>query len=52
MVTFLGNDVLKDHVITYVDDILIHSSGFSDRLDQLDRVFQKLTTADFTINAS
>jgi hypothetical protein len=50
--TILGDDVLKDYVITYVDDLHIHSSRFSDHLDQLDRVLQKPTTAGITINAS
>jgi len=50
--TVLGDDVVKDHVITYVGDLHIHSSSFSDHLDQLDRVLHKLTTAGFTINAS
>ena len=40
------------HVITYVDDLLTHSSSFDDHLEHLDRVLHKLTTAGFTINAS
>jgi hypothetical protein len=50
--TVLSDDVVNDHVITYVDDLLIHSTSFSDHMEHLDRVFHKLTTARFTINAS
>jgi hypothetical protein len=50
--TVLGDDVVNDHVITYVDDLLIHSSSFSDHMEHLDRVLHKLTTAGFTINGS
>ena len=50
--TVLGDDVVNDHVITYVDDLLIHSSSLYDHLEHLDRVLHKLTTAGFTINAS
>jgi hypothetical protein len=38
--TVLGDDVLKDHVVTYVDDLLIHSSSFSEHLDQLDPFYR------------
>jgi hypothetical protein len=48
----LGNDVVNDHVITYVDTRLIHSSRFCDHLEHLDRALHKFTTAGFTINAS
>ena len=50
--TVLGDDEMNDHVITYVDDLLIHSSTFHDHLEHLDRAFRKLATAGFTINAS
>ena len=50
--TVLDDDVVNDHVITCVDDLLIHSSSFYDHLEHLDRVLHKLTTADFTIIAS
>jgi hypothetical protein len=42
----------EKNVITYVDDILIHSSEFSAHLATLDSVLNKLTSAGFTINAS
>jgi len=50
--TVLGDDVVNDHVITYVDDLLMHSSSFYDHLEHLDRLLHKLTTAGFTVNAS
>ena len=50
--TILGDDVVNDHVITYVDDLLIHSSSFYDHLEHSDRVLHKLTTAGFTVDAS
>ena len=52
METVLGDDVVNDHVITYVDDLLNHSSSFYDHLEHLDWVLHKLTTAGFTVNAS
>jgi hypothetical protein len=48
----LGDDVVNDHVITYADDLIIHSSTFQEHLEHLDRVLLRLTTAGFTINAS
>jgi len=39
-------------VITYVDDIVLHSPGFDDHLATLDSVLHKLISAGFTINAS
>jgi hypothetical protein len=39
-------------VITYVDDIVPHSSNFNDHLATLDSVFHKLISEGFTINAS
>ena len=48
----MGDDVVNDHMITYVDDLLVHSASFSDHLDHLDRVFHNLTAGGFTINAS
>jgi hypothetical protein len=45
--------LLRDeHVITYVDDIVLHSPEFDDHLATLDSVLHKLTSAGFTINAS
>jgi len=41
----------KKNVITYVDDIVIHSPGFDDHLATLDSVLHK-RFAGFTINAS
>ena len=42
----------EENVIRYVDDIVLHSSEFDDRLATLDSVLNKLTSAGFTINAS
>jgi hypothetical protein len=42
----------EKNVITYVDDIVLHSSGFDDHLATLESVLCKLTSAGFTINAS
>jgi hypothetical protein len=46
--------VLSDekNVITYVDDIVLHSPGFDDHLATVDSVLHKLTSAGFSINAS
>jgi hypothetical protein len=41
----------EKNVITYVDDIVIHSPGFDDHLATLDSVLHKLF-AGFTINAN
>jgi hypothetical protein len=48
----LGSDEVTSHVITYVDDLLIHSATFSDHLYHIDRVLERLTTAGFTVNAA
>ena len=45
-------DGLQDSVVTYVDDVLVHSVCFEDRLRHLDTVLGKLTKAGFTINAN
>jgi hypothetical protein len=37
----LGDDV-NDHVITYVDDLIIHSSTFQEHLEHLDHVLIRL----------
>ena len=42
----------EKNVITYVDDIVLHSPGFDDHLATLDSVLHKLTSAGFNINAS
>jgi len=39
-------------VITYVDDIVLQSSEFSDHLATLNSVLSKLTSAGSTINAN
>jgi hypothetical protein len=48
----LGDDDVSNHVVMYVDDLLIHSSNFTDHLCHLDRVLSRLTAAGFTINAA
>jgi len=41
-----------DYVRAYIDDLLIISNGtFDDHLEKLDKVFNKLQTAGFKINA-
>jgi hypothetical protein len=47
----LGPDTLG-YVLSYVDDITVHSENFDDHLKHLRTVFEKLTSAGFTINAS
>jgi hypothetical protein len=47
-----GDDEINNHVVMYVDDLLIHSPTFSEHLKHLDKVLHKLTTAGFTINAA
>ena len=47
-----GDDEINDHVVMYVDDLLIRSSTFSEHVKHLDTGFYKLTTAGFTINAA
>jgi len=36
----------------YVDDLLIHSSTFTEHLHHIDLVLDKLTSAGFTVNAT
>ena len=38
-------------MITYVDDIVLHRSGFEDHLPTLDFILHKFNFAGFTINA-
>ncbi|XP_033608779.1 nucleoporin nup211-like [Cryptotermes secundus] len=45
----LGTDL--ENVVSYVEDILIHSPTIKDHLRHLDTVLDKLTKAGFTINA-
>ena len=47
-----GDDEINNHVVMYVDDLLIHSPTFSEHVKHLDTVLHKLTTAGFTINAA
>jgi hypothetical protein len=47
----LGPDTLG-YVLSYVDDITVHSRNFDDHVKHLRTVFEKLTSAGFTINAS
>jgi hypothetical protein len=42
----------EKNMITYVDDIVLHSPEFNEHLAMLDFVLYKLTSANFTINAS
>ena len=45
-------DGLADNVVTYVDDVVVHSGCFEDHLRHIDTVLEKLTRAGFTINAN
>jgi len=45
-------DSLEDNVMTYEDDVVVHSVCFEDHLRHLDTILRKLTTAGFTINAN
>ena len=45
-------DGLHDIVVTYVDDVLVHSVCIEDHLRHLDTVLVKLTKEGFTINAN
>ena len=48
----LGNSGLDNNLVMYVDDLLIHSSNFTEHLHHLDLVLEKLTNAGFTVNAA
>jgi hypothetical protein len=45
-------DELTNHVVTYVDVLLIHSATFSDHLYHIDRVLERVTTAGFPVKAA
>jgi putative transposase len=45
----LGADL--ENVVSYVDDIVIHSPTMNDHLRHLNTILGKLTKAGFTINA-
>ena len=49
--TVLG-DSLQDNVVTYVDDVVVHSVCFEDHLRHLDTVLGNLTKAGFTMKAN
>jgi hypothetical protein len=42
----------EKNVITYIDDIFLHSPGFEDHLAMLESVNHKFTSKGFTMNAS
>jgi len=48
----LGDCGLNNNLVMYVDDILIHSSTFTEHLHHIDLVLDKLTGAGFTVNAA
>ena len=48
----LGDDEINNNLVMYVDDLLVHSSTFSEHLQHIDAVLHKLTTAGFTVNAA
>jgi len=43
---------LNNNLVMYVDDLLIHSSTFTEHLLHIDLVLSKLTSAGFTVNAA
>jgi hypothetical protein len=43
-------DGLQDNVVTYVDDVVVHTIYFEDHLWHIDIVLKKLTKAGFKIN--
>jgi len=45
-------DGLADSVVTYVDDVVVHSGCSEDHLGHLETVLENLTAAGFTINAN
>lgn len=47
-----GDDEYIEYLVTYVDDILVHSATFAEHINHLNKVLCKLTTAGFTINAA
>jgi len=48
----LGDCVLNNNLVMYVNDLLIHSSTFTEHLHHIDLVFDKLTSAGFTVNTT
>jgi len=48
----LGDCGLNNNLVMYVDDLLIHSSTFTEHLLHIDLVLDKLTSASFTVNAT
>ena len=49
--TVSGDCGLNNNLVMYVDDLLIHSSTFTEHLHNFDLVLDKLTSAGFTVNA-
>jgi len=48
----LGDCGLNNNLVMYIDDLLIHSSTFTEHLHHIDLVLNKLTSAGFTVNAA
>jgi len=48
----LGDDETNNNLVMYVDDLIVHSSTFTEHLQHIDVVLHKLTTAGFTVNAA
>jgi hypothetical protein len=46
-----GHDELNNNVVMYLEDLLIHSSTFSEHPEHTDAVVHKLPTAGFSVNA-
>ena len=48
----MGDDEVNNNFVMYVDDLIAHSTTFTEHLQHIDAVLHKLTTAGFTVNAA
>jgi len=48
----LGDCDLNNNLVLYVDDLLSHSSAFTEYLHHIDLVLDKFTSAGFTVNTA
>jgi hypothetical protein len=48
----LGDNEINKNLVIYVDDLIVHSSTFTEHLRRVDAVLHKLITADFAVNAA
>ena len=47
-----GEGTDQEYLVTYVDDLIVHSETFAEHMTHLDQVLTKLTTAGFTVNVT